>query len=848
MNNRWKYGFLLAIIAVSLIFLAGLAHADRVDDRINQLNQTLKAQGLSWTAGRTSVSDLSQEEQKALCGGPMEPLPAEFPTLDPFEEGGESQLPYTGGASATWDWRNYGGHNWMTPVTDQMCGDCWAHATLGSMEVRLRWQRGGTYGYELPINLSERYAVTCSPHGSCSPWNIPALLDFITDEGVPDEDCLLYDPLLDCSDRCSNWNVRVYKVVSDGTYNGPGAAYREDVKTSCENWGPIAVWMMVYRDFWDYSGGIYVRTSNIEDGGHFVDIVGWGSSGGVDYWICKNSWGTGWGVNGYFYIRRGTNESRIEEQAYWLTPQYLSNLDDSTPTGWDYPIVPRGDNTATSGSAHVSATLPGNSNSTYWNVNWQNEGTVIARDNVTHLTIDDIYRWWFSITWQAVGQETKHINYGTENVKGGRHTICFDTIDYDNRVWEYDEYDNTYCRQFVWSPYALADDAPIARSRAPKRNSMGYVWYNNDGFSFHVQQEHPNKWWSAVGVLPSNSGADYDLRLWDIGDYTGSEQGFGGGYLQWSSYSGNQSEFVIVNDNMAPAGTYYAGAINCYDTAGDFRIEEDTSVKIYEGSNGPYYKNETNVLDIYECYLYTGDYGFKLEQVSGTCDLGMSLYDDETVTARKIGYMTGGYANSNGDGGDEYMRVTIPDNGFHGLVVWKVDPSDYAKESGYKIKMGKCATPSTPSNPSPANGATNVSVDADLNWNDCADTEYYSVWLRENYGSWVSLGNTETSAWVLPTLNEATHYDWYIAAFNICGNYSYVYWGFDTEAAAPPCEGNFDGDNDVDGSDLAVFAADFGRTDCGTGAPCEGNFDGDNDVDGSDLAVFAADFGRTDCP
>ena len=29
---------------------------------------------------------------------------------------------------------------------------------------------------------------------------------------------------------------------------------------------------------------------------------------------------------------------------------------------------------------------------------------------------------------------------------------------------------------------------------------------------------------------------------------------------------------------------------------------------------------------------------------------------------------------------------------------------------------------------------------------------------------------------------------------------------------------------------------------------CKGDFDGDGDVDGSDLAVFAADFGRTDCP
>ena len=65
---------------------------------------------------------------------------------------------------------------------------------------------------------------------------------------------------------------------------------------------------------------------------------------------------------------------------------------------------------------------------------------------------------------------------------------------------------------------------------------------------------------------------------------------------------------------------------------------------------------------------------------------------------------------------------------------------------------------------------------------------------------------------------------------------------------AVPCEGDFDGDRDVDGSDLALFAADFGRTDCGSEPPCEGDFDGDGNVDGSDLAVFAADFGRTDCP
>ena len=55
-------------------------------------------------------------------------------------------------------------------------------------------------------------------------------------------------------------------------------------------------------------------------------------------------------------------------------------------------------------------------------------------------------------------------------------------------------------------------------------------------------------------------------------------------------------------------------------------------------------------------------------------------------------------------------------------------------------------------------------------------------------------------------------------------------------------------DGDVDGSDLAVFAADFGRTDCGIGITSEGDFDSDNDCDGSDLALFVVNFGRTDCP
>ena len=62
------------------------------------------------------------------------------------------------------------------------------------------------------------------------------------------------------------------------------------------------------------------------------------------------------------------------------------------------------------------------------------------------------------------------------------------------------------------------------------------------------------------------------------------------------------------------------------------------------------------------------------------------------------------------------------------------------------------------------------------------------------------------------------------------------------------CEGNFDGDLDVDGMDALTFKADFGRRDCEAGSPCNGNFNCDSDVDGLDAIMFKIDFGRRDCP
>ena len=71
---------------------------------------------------------------------------------------------------------------------------------------------------------------------------------------------------------------------------------------------------------------------------------------------------------------------------------------------------------------------------------------------------------------------------------------------------------------------------------------------------------------------------------------------------------------------------------------------------------------------------------------------------------------------------------------------------------------------------------------------------------------------------------------------NSCGN-------------ACDCEGNFDIDDNVDGSDASSFKRSYGRNDgnrpCTNDDPCKGDFLCDGDVDGTDASKFKSDFGRS---
>lgn len=102
--------------------------------------------------------------------------------------------------------------------------------------------------------------------------------------------------------------------------------------------GPILSSFTVYEDFmyYPYLGKIYSRhdvitvkgkfQKNKIDGGHAIKIVGW--SRGVNskqvsvrYWICENTWGSTWGVEGgYFFFEMGKNSCNIELNSIAIFP------------------------------------------------------------------------------------------------------------------------------------------------------------------------------------------------------------------------------------------------------------------------------------------------------------------------------------------------------------------------------------------------------------------------------------------------------------------------------------------------------------------------------------------------
>ncbi len=212
------------------------------------------------------------------------------------------------GAPLRFDLRDVDGKNYTTAVKNQGgCGSCVAFGSVAVMETTYQFTK------LIPgsgIDLSEAHLFYC--HGGAAGrtcgngWFPEPAFAAAKAQGVATEDKFPYTSGQQACAVKSDWQ-NSKAVVGGSTKAGTRAAMKEWLSTK----GSLTGCFIVYQDFFAYSSGVYRHVSGEAAGGHCVEIIGYNDEEAA--WICKNSWGSGWGDGGFFKMAYG--ECQIETWA-----------------------------------------------------------------------------------------------------------------------------------------------------------------------------------------------------------------------------------------------------------------------------------------------------------------------------------------------------------------------------------------------------------------------------------------------------------------------------------------------------------------------------------------------------
>jgi len=244
------------------------------------------------TVGINQFADLTNEEFVQQFTG--------FKAMDGLPE---SSVEIIGRRPAQIDWRQ---KNAVTPVKDQgQCGSCWAFSAIGTIEGAYAKKSG------LLVSLSEQNLVDCSTYinNGCNGGNpFVALLFTIQQGGIATEKSYPYEAQQ--ANQCRYEGKEVGASISDARRIKQGS--EEDLQNALAEIGPVSVAIDAANpSFRFYKEGVYYEencsSTNLN---HGVLAVGYGTTRrffGQDYYIVKNSWGTGWGDSGYIKMAMNRN-------------------------------------------------------------------------------------------------------------------------------------------------------------------------------------------------------------------------------------------------------------------------------------------------------------------------------------------------------------------------------------------------------------------------------------------------------------------------------------------------------------------------------------------------------------
>jgi len=266
------------------------------------------SEGHSWRMGVTKFADMSKEEFVShYASGRLNTLSlvnnnASTKSL-PRRDIRIEDLP------AEVDWREQGV---ITSVRDQgRCGSCWAFAATSAMAS---YAKINDMDHDL-IELSPQHMVSCAPNplkcggtGGCSGSIEPLAYVYASLFGVVTEEDYPYESDFGQNDDVCKFDARQTDstVMTMGWETLPHNDMLA-VMDHLANKGPVSA-SVAASDWGFYSGGVFDGCDYESDivVNHAVLLLGYGTDAtDGDYWLVKNSWGTGWGTEqGYIKLRR----------------------------------------------------------------------------------------------------------------------------------------------------------------------------------------------------------------------------------------------------------------------------------------------------------------------------------------------------------------------------------------------------------------------------------------------------------------------------------------------------------------------------------------------------------------
>ncbi|XP_014293333.1 tubulointerstitial nephritis antigen-like [Halyomorpha halys] len=222
------------------------------------------------------------------------------------------------------DWRQKN-PNYVSPIEDQnFCNSSWVYSIVSTFSDRLaKWSAGrerGPLSYQqlLTCSKGQRRKTICSSGFLTKSWKYIMVSGLTTSACYPrstDARCQIQERGLGKRESvgCPGGGVeKLYRASALSRIASNESAIRREIYDN----GPVIATMRVFPEFFVYNGGVYncPRRPPKQGSVHSVKLLGWGEdSRQVPYWIAANSWGREWGEDGFFRIRRGSNECDIEE-------------------------------------------------------------------------------------------------------------------------------------------------------------------------------------------------------------------------------------------------------------------------------------------------------------------------------------------------------------------------------------------------------------------------------------------------------------------------------------------------------------------------------------------------------